>query len=211
MKTMIHEEVFRGEQALVKMASQNIFVCGCGAIGSNLIDNLVRQGFQKITVLDMDRIEDHNRNTQIWGRREVGQYKTTAMKHRVYNEMGIQINEIHQELSEETIDKLIPRDALIIDGFDNTKSRQLLKDHCKKQSIECLHIGLSADYAEIVWNEEYSVPAQRGANVCEYPMARNIALMATTVASEILIRYILSGKKGDYTITLGDFKILSME
>ena len=210
MDLFAHEESYRGKKALEAVSSfGNITVCGCGALGSNLIDTLLRQGFRHITVIDMDRIEDHNRNTQLWGRREIGQLKATAMRYRAYNDMGIQIRSIEKELDSDNIGKFLSGSMLVVDCFDNTESRALLKSYCTK--MPCLHIGLSADYAEVLWNENYSVPKKAGPDVCEYPLARNTALLSVTVGAEVIVRYAVGRRKENYTITLGDFSIQKFE
>jgi hypothetical protein len=62
--------------------------------------------------------------------------------------------------------------------------------------------------AEVTWNEVYRVPTNvKGMDVCEYPLARNIVMLAVTVATEVLIRYVDTGRKESYIITLGDLKV----
>jgi molybdopterin/thiamine biosynthesis adenylyltransferase len=212
MNTLIHEEVYRGKKLLEKMASQALTVCGCGAVGSNFIDNVVRQGFKKITVIDMDRLEDHNRHTQVWDKRVIGTLKAAAIKNHAFNIMGVMVDALSKKLEEENIKKLISTDSIVIDGFDNYVSRKLVTDFCRDNKINCLHVGLYQDYAEIVWNELYKPPEQStGPDVCEYPLARNIILMAVAVATDVLIRYLAEGVKENYTITLKDFKIKTMD
>jgi hypothetical protein len=41
---------------------------------------------------------------------------------------------------------------LIVDVFDNSISRQVVKDYADRTGTLCLHAGLSADYAEVMWN-----------------------------------------------------------
>jgi molybdopterin/thiamine biosynthesis adenylyltransferase len=212
MNTLAHEEVYRGKALLDKMASQAITVCGCGAVGSNFIDNAVRQGFKKIAVIDMDRIEDHNRHTQIWDKRVIGTLKAAAIKNHTFNVMGVMVDAISKKLEGDNIKKLISEDSIVIDGFDNSASRKLVTDFCRDNNIDCLHVGLYQDYAEIVWNEFYTPPEpSSGPDVCEYPLARNIILMAVAVATDVLIRFLDTGVKENYTITLKDFKISPME
>ena len=52
-----HEGLYRGDNALEKLGQIRLTVCGAGAVGSNLVNNLVRQGIRKITVIDFDRVE----------------------------------------------------------------------------------------------------------------------------------------------------------
>jgi len=222
MNTLAHEVAYRGKKLLDKMAEQHLTVCGCGAVGSNFIDNAVRQGFKIMTVVDMDRVEDHNRHTQIWDKRVIGALKASAMKNYIFNVMSdARIEAVTKKLDETNIKKLlgsgpsptgIAIETIVIDGFDNSASRKLLTEHCKMLKTDCLHIGLYQDYAEIVWNEFYKPPEpSNGPDVCEYPLARNVILMATAVATDVLIRFLDEGVKENYSITLKDFKIKPMD
>lgn len=212
MDLLTHEEKYRSEKLMARLAEEHITICGCGAIGSNLIDHLTRQGMKNLTVIDKDRIEDHNRGTQIWDKRECGQLKTERMKARTYISTGITLLSVPKELTDENITKLMNSTHIIIDTFDNTKSRALLYQFCKCNKTECLHIGLYQDYAEVIWNDSYTVPSEsKGLDVCEYPLARNIVLLSVAVASEVLIKFIDTGIKKNYTITLKDLKIQELD
>lgn len=208
MNTLVHEQEYRGKGLLDKIAKAKFTVCGCGAVGSNLIDNMVRQGFKNITVIDMDRVEDHNRHTQIWDRRANGQLKVAMMKNHAYTAMGVQIESISQKLEEKNIKRLLA-DSIVIDGFDNSESRTLVTNHCKENNIECLHVGLFQNYTEIVWNESYNPPqnVEGALDVCEYPLARNVILVAVALATESLIRYLDDGTKESIVFTLRDMKV----
>jgi len=207
-KTLIHEELYRTASLLQKMAQQELIICGAGAIGSNLIDNITRQGFKNISVIDMDRVEDHNRHTQIWNTRDIGQFKASAMKNYVYTSMGIQIKENYKKLDGSNVKKFLKTFGIVIDGFDNVQSRALVTNYCKESKTECLHIGLFKDYAEIIWNDAYRIPDDTKAlDVCEYPLARNIVMLAVVVGTESLIRFVNSKVKENFIITLKDLKI----
>ena len=75
MDLLGHEEIYRTKELLEKIANTPIALCGVGAIGSNLCDNIIRQGFKKITTIDKDRIEPHNSGTQIWHKNEKGYHE----------------------------------------------------------------------------------------------------------------------------------------
>jgi len=212
MNFTTHEEEYRSKELLDKIKGANIIVCGCGAIGSNLIDNLLRQGFEDITVIDFDRIEDHNRGTQIWESREVGSLKTESMKRRAFVVSKTDLKSVPKKLTKENTKKFLSTGkdiTIVIDTFDNSDSRRLLYDFCKNNDkVLCLHAGLFQDYAEIIWNEAYNVPNDpTGPDVCEYPLARNIILLCVAVTSEVLIRYIDIGVMDNYMITLKDLRI----
>jgi len=210
MNLLTHEQEYRSEDLMGLIATTPVMVCGCGAIGSNLIDNIVRQGFHFISVIDMDRIEQHNLGTQIWEKREAGSYKVQRMKGRVFAISGVHLTIIPKKLDADNVKKLILPNQVIIDAFDNPESRELLYDNC--QDKNCLHVGLYQDYAEVIWNEHYTVPKETKAlDVCEYPLARNIVMLSVVVATESLIKFIDTGEKKSYTITLKDLKINELD
>lgn len=211
MTFLHHEEIYRGKDILDKIKVFPICICGIGAVGSNLVENLVRQGFQNITVVDKDRIEDRNINTQTWTRDDIGRLKTNALVHQVFRIMKIQIHATPKTLEIRNRARIINFEDLVIDAFDNSKSRQLVKDFCLKSKIACLHIGFSGDYGEIIWNKNYRVPDDKGEDDCDYPLARNLILLLVAVASEVIIKYVVSRIKENYTITLKDFRIQKME
>lgn len=208
MNTFTHEQAYRGEDLLKKIASQHITLCGVGAVGSNLADNLIRQGFIHLTVIDKDRVEDHNRNTQVYGSRDVGQKKVAAIRNHLFNVLKVAVDPVDKELTEANVRKLLRKDTIVVDGFDNIESRKIVTDYCRDNDIPCLHIGLAEDAAEVTWNDQYRLPrSNAGLDVCEYPLARNTALMAVVVGTESIIRYIDTGEMENYLITLRDFKI----
>lgn len=208
MNTFIHEEKFRGQKLLDKMAKQEFIICGVGAIGSNLVENMVRQGFKKFTVVDFDRVDDHNRHTQVYGRRDIGQLKVAALKAKIFDAMGISIETFSTKLEPGNVKKILKTGSVVVDGFDNSDSRRLVTEYCHANKITCLHVGLYKDCGEIHWNEGYRVPDPvKGLDVCEYPLARNVILMTVTVATEILIKYLDKNIKENYFVTMGDLRI----
>jgi molybdopterin/thiamine biosynthesis adenylyltransferase len=175
---------------------------------------MAKQGFETFTVIDNDRIEKHNIGTQMWGLREINGKKVQIMRNIIFSTTGINIQALDKELTEENADKLlnVPK-AIIIDSFDNFKSRGIIMNHCRDNKINCLHIGLSDTYAEVVWDEKYKIPTvkNKGIDVCEYPLSRNIAMLATIIGIETIIKFIAENSKISYSITLKDLKINELE
>ena len=95
--------------------------------------------------------------------------------------------------------------------FDNSDSRRLVQQQCRESKIECLHVGLYADYCEAIWDQHYRVPNDVAGDVCEYPLARNLVLLAITIASEALVRFVLTGARQDRSATLADFSVCEIE
>jgi molybdopterin-synthase adenylyltransferase len=202
-----HESAYRGAEDMKSLRNASTALCGAGAVGSNLAVNLARQGFGSLALIDRDRIEPRNLGTQIWSESEVGLFKADCLRNRLFDEIGLEARACPQELSRKTVKKILGGASLVVDSFDNSDSRETVSEYCRQEGLPCLHVGLSADYAEVIWNESYKAPPDRGLDLCDYPLARNLILMAVAVASESLVRYITRGRKESYTVTLGDFAV----
>ena len=58
-------------------------VIGCGSIGSNVVELLVRYGITDITIWDFDEVEPHNLANQIFDTSDIGVKKTEALKNKM--------------------------------------------------------------------------------------------------------------------------------
>jgi molybdopterin-synthase adenylyltransferase len=202
-----HEVIFRGKEDIEKLAKARLLVCGAGALGSNLVAHLCRQGFKNLTVLDRDRVEEQNIGTQVYSIDDIGGLKAEILRNLIYREVGEDIEAISKELNEKNASKFLKGFDVVIDSFDNSVSRRIVTDVCKETNTSCLHLGVNGDYGELRWNEKYIVPSDAGDDICDYPLARNLILLVTAVAGETLIRFLLNGNKENYSITLGDLSI----
>lgn len=207
----LHEEIYRGAEPVAKRAVPQVTICGAGALGSHLADNLARQGFRKMRIIDRDRVEEHNVSTQIFGAAVVGAWKAEVVRNRLFRAVEIEIDAVTNELSERNVRSLLKDSAVVVDTLDNSESRRHVQHHCRDANIHCLHVGLYADYCEAIWDEHYRVPNDVADDVCEYPLARNLVLFAVALGSELLVRYVLNGKKRNYSGTLFDFTFLELE
>ena len=169
-RKFLHEEIYRGAEALAKLAAPQIVVCGAGALGSHLVDNLSRQGFRKLRVIDRDRVDEHNVSTRLYGAGDVGAAKVEVLRNRVFRAVEIEIEAVNKDFTERTARSLLKGAAIVVDTFDNSASRQLVQQQCREATIDCLHAGLYADYCETIWDERYRVPGDVAGDVCEYPL-----------------------------------------
>src|SRR5438309_8059580 len=97
-----HETIYRGADEVAKLADQRLTLCGAGALGSHLADNLARQGCRQLRVIDRDRVEEHNVGTQLYGELEVGARKVDVLRQRLFRATGVEIDALCKELSDRT-------------------------------------------------------------------------------------------------------------
>ena len=207
MSILFHEQLYRTAELMTKIQAVSVTICGAGALGGNLTENLARSGFTKLRVIDRDRIEERNLSTQPYYKTDVGAYKAKILTNFLYRALGITIDARANELTLDNCDRLLANSDLVIDTFDNSIARQIVTDYCHKQNLACLHVGLNTDYAEIIWNDHYRVPSATNDDVCDYPLARNLVLLTVAIASETIINFLDSDRQNNYTLTLKDFAV----
>jgi len=203
-----HEEIYRGVDYTKKLQGL-VTVCGVGALGSNLLDHLSRQGFPKLRGIDMDRVSVHNLSTQFWNERDIGALKVQAACTKIFANVGVEIEIIDKELTVANVERFLKGSALVVDCFDNSSSRQILQTHCRAKKIPCLHLGLSSDYGECIHDDCYKVPKDSEGDICDYPLARNIIMLTVSVGAEEILDMFLSTKPRhkSWSVTLRDLKI----
>jgi molybdopterin/thiamine biosynthesis adenylyltransferase len=206
-----HEQSYRGDAAVAQFARLRLTLCGAGALGSHLADNLARQGFRLLRVIDRDRVEEHNVGTQIYNEADVGAWKAEVLRNRLFRSVGVEIESHGKELSERNARALLKGSDLVLDTVDNAASRRLVQQHCRGMQLPCLHVGLLADYAEVVWDEAYRVPDDVGDDLCDYPLARNLVLLAVVIASETILQFVSEGARRNWSATLRDFAVRPLE
>jgi molybdopterin/thiamine biosynthesis adenylyltransferase len=202
-----HEQLYRSSELMARVRELPVTVCGAGALGANITENLARAGFGKLQVIDRDRVEERNLATQPYYRSDIGAQKAKIVGNMLYRALGVAVDAQAVELTPANAKKLLDRSALVIDTFDNSVARQAVKEWCEASAVPCLHVGLAVDYAEVIWNEIYRVPSPTNDDVCDYPLARNLVMLAVAVACEVVVDFAATGERRSYTLTLGDFAV----
>jgi len=209
MSIFYHEQLYRSAEVMGLLREQPVTVCGAGALGANVAEGLARAGFARLRVVDRDRVEERNLSTQPYERGDVGAQKAKILAHALYRALGVRVEARAEELNGRNAGRLL--EGLVLDAFDNSASRQAVRDACERMGLACLHAGLAEGYGEVIWNEQYRVPSAAHDDVCDYPLARNLVMLTATVACEALVRHVASGARESYSITLGDFAVRRLE
>jgi molybdopterin/thiamine biosynthesis adenylyltransferase len=151
----VREQLYRTPALMTQVKDLSVTVCGAGALGANITENLARAGFGKLVAIDRDRIEERNLSTQPYYKSDIGAYKVKILSNTLYRALGVTIDGRAKELTATNAPQLLRDTTLVIDTFDNSVARQAVKDYCKEAQLPCLHVGLASDYAEVIWNDIY--------------------------------------------------------
>jgi molybdopterin/thiamine biosynthesis adenylyltransferase len=130
---------------LEKVGKTNVLVVGAGAIGNEVLKDLVLSGFRKITIVDMDHVVRSNLNRCVFfsnadadGKRMKAE--VVAQKLKVLEpeaEISFHACKI-QDLGED----FIPSHDIVLGCLDNIEARLHLNAHCYHKGIPYIDSGI---------------------------------------------------------------------
>ena len=192
--------------------AHNIIVFGLGAIGSNIMVQLhKRYPDANFIGVDYDKVEDRNIKTQAYFQEHKGKPKAAVMPTILARKDSVvKYTAINKKISSKqdiddiliTLEKTNPSGKLIvIDAFDNTEARQLLRDYYRPNVV---HVGFSPQYtAEIFWQKDYVVPGEIVGtfDICELDAAVFFIHFIVNFAALKISEYLDNGTMENFIIT----------
>lgn len=112
---------------LHKIQKTKVGIAGCGGLGSNIANALVRTGFKDFEILDNDKVEANNLNRQNFFLDEVGDKKVDATAKRMKQinpEVKVKIFKTY--LTNDNILDFFSDRNVVFEAFDNTDSKKLI-------------------------------------------------------------------------------------
>jgi molybdopterin/thiamine biosynthesis adenylyltransferase len=183
-------------QELLKKA--HIFIAGAGGLGSPVSIYLAVAGVGKITLADMDVVDQTNLNRQILHYdRDIGKKKTISAEKKL-QEMNpdIKIKVIDTVINRSNVENLVGKADGIVDAMDNYPTRYILNDTAIKKEIPLFHGGIRGFYGQATT----IIPNQTACLRCIFPKApprevfpvvgATAGVIGTVQATEVL-KYLL--------------------
>ncbi|SDB14461.1 adenylyltransferase and sulfurtransferase [Pseudobutyrivibrio sp. YE44] len=126
---MLREISVKGQK---RIKAAKVVVIGAGALGSAAIQYLAAAGVGTIKVIDHDKVELGNLQSQvIHGARDVNRPKVASARDTIRNiDRSIEVIDENQQLTAENAIDLIDGFDLVLDCTDNYKARYLINDAC---------------------------------------------------------------------------------
>jgi adenylyltransferase/sulfurtransferase len=139
---------FWGKVGQEKLFSSTVAVIGCGALGCNIADLLVRAGVGKIRIIDRDVVEYRNLHRQVLFNEEDARKQipkaVAAEKHLKKINSDVTVEGIVANATAGNIEKLCTGVNVLLDGLDNLESRYILNDAALKLRIPYIYGGAIA-------------------------------------------------------------------
>ncbi len=187
------------------MNSKRIVFCGVGALGSNAVV-LCRNLEAQLVLVDFDRVESKNCLSQAFVKPSVGKNKAEALKLQLANFWGVKAEAFGVRVTEDNVATLCGAADLVVDAFDNAKSRRLLSTWARSAEKPLVHAAVSADgtFGLVRWEERFAADEEGapGQATCEggehLPL---IAIVAATLARTVQ-DFVVKGEKRDAMVSL---------
>ncbi|MHB8084781.1 MAG: ThiF family adenylyltransferase [Dehalococcoidia bacterium] len=134
-----------GEEGQEKLKRSSIVIVGCGALGSNVANLLVRAGVGRVRIIDRDFIEYHNLQRQVlFDENDIIDRlpKAIAAKRRLdaVNSL-VDIEAIVSDINYSSAERFCSGMDVILDGLDNLETRYLINDVALKLGIPYIYGG----------------------------------------------------------------------
>ena len=123
------------------MENKTVAVIGCGGLGGYAVEYLVRLGVGKIVAVDGDVFCESNLNRQLLCTRDtIGKSKAMQAKLRAESvNPTVEVKPVCEYLTETNADAILSGCDLVIDALDNTQSRKVLLNACKRLGLTFVH------------------------------------------------------------------------
>ncbi|MFC1914543.1 ThiF family adenylyltransferase, partial [Chloroflexota bacterium] len=130
-----------GEVGQAKLRKSTAVVIGCGALGGNIANFLVRAGVGKVKIVDRDFIELHNLQRQVKNQLPKA---IAAERHLKKVNSSVEIEGIVADANYTNIERFCSGADVILDGLDNRETRFLINDVALKHKIPWIYGGALA-------------------------------------------------------------------
>ncbi len=186
-------------------AMKRVVFAGVGAIGSHAAW-LCRNLDAKLVFVDFDRVESKNLASQVYVKPSIGRNKADALKLQLLNFHGVQAEAFGVRLGPDNVKTLLAGSDLVVDAFDNAKSREVLSAHAREAALALVHAGVSGDgtFGIVRWDERFTADAEdhAGQATCEggahLPL---LGVLAATLA-RVVQEHLATGERQDAFVRL---------
>jgi molybdopterin/thiamine biosynthesis adenylyltransferase len=183
---------------------KNVVIVGVGALGSHLV-LMARNWGVNLRVVDFDKVESKNTQSQFHTKMGQGKNKAKAMQALMQGLFGLHVMAFSSKLESNNRFQLLGETELIVDCTDNIAARKIIQGFAAEYQVACLHGGLSAagDLARVVWTEHFVPDAEgeEGEATCEDGQNLPFHALAAALMAQAAQKYLEEGVKQSWQLT----------
>ncbi len=125
----------------IQLLRSTVCVVGCGGLGGNIIEILIRLGIGNLILVDGDKFNESNLNRQLLCTEDkIGKVKAETAAERIKHiNSSINTKTYSQFIDSSNVRKIIQGANLVVDALDNIPSRFILEKACRELKIPFIH------------------------------------------------------------------------
>ncbi|MCG3109730.1 SAMP-activating enzyme E1 [Metallosphaera sp. J1] len=192
-----------GPEIQEKLFSLNVLVAGCGALGTAIIELLVRLGVGHVTVVDADVVETSNlHRTHLFTLSDVGKPKALVCAQKAMEiGSGSRVTPVLDIVDETNAESLVKGMDFVFDALDNVNPRLILNDACVKNGVPLIYGGVSGEYGSALFVSPRDTPClscfmepMDQADACE---TMGTTVMTVSLVANLQVQMMLNALRGD--------------
>ena len=186
----------RIQEIYEKLKDKKVGIAGCGGLGSNVAQMLVRSGIRKLVLADFDRVQESNLNRQFFFKDQIGKEKVTALRDNLLKIRSKLEIECHvSKLNPGLIQRFYADCDVLVEAFDIAESKAMLFETMSTNLPEIPVIGVSglagmdnAEKMQIVRDGNLILIGDFAEDVSDEvpPLAPKVTIAAGLQANEVL-------------------------
>lgn len=181
-----------------------VTIVGAGALGSHLV-LLARNWKVQLKVIDFDRVEQKNTQSQMHSRMSLRKNKAQGLKQLMNGLYGTNLESVPNKLTENNVSVLLGSADLVIDCTDNAEARGLIQTFTRDNGIPCVHGALSAngDFSRIVWSEHFVIDeeGEPGQATCEDGENLPFHAVAAGILAMVTQQFLSTGQRRSFQLS----------
>lgn len=140
-----------------------IVIVGVGAIGSNAA-LMLRNEQVGLKVVDFDRVELKNTQSQFHTKMGMSKNKALAMQQLLQGLFGVRIEAVPHKLTKDNVEAVLGDATIILDCTDNVEARNLIQGYATDTDTPCLHgaVSTDGDFGQLMWTEHFVADEEFG-------------------------------------------------
>ena len=196
MEITIFEKNMRIHEINTKLKDKKVGIAGCGGLGSNVAQMLVRSGIRKLVLADFDHVQESNLNRQFFFKDQIGQEKVMALRDNLLKIQPKLELECHvSRLNPGLIQRFYTDCDVLVEAFDVAESKAMLFETMSENLPDIPVIGVSglagmdnAEKMQIVRDGNLILIGDFANDVSDDlpPLAPKVTIAAALQANEVL-------------------------
>lgn len=108
-----------------------VSIIGCGGLGSNVAEMLVRSGVGRLTLIDFDAVDEPNLNRQFYFRDQIGTPKVVALAENLQRiRSDVRLDLVQDRVTSENLVGLVRGACMIVEAVDGAEVKAMIINTC---------------------------------------------------------------------------------